>query len=296
MNNYESFYNLFEDFGKTVTFLTLGTVAAYAFVCFYVYMPMKKQGDEFNEEDKKKEKSLIETYCSKFKKEYKILELKEISDEFKKDLNNKSVVEETPQGKVIMTYNYKNNEFLFFADTKEITYNILEVVSKKFVITNDCKIIYKEMPASFSNSDSDNSSEYCSDSEDSLNSDCTNNVSNFSNDSDKNEEEKSDQEQEVANSEENDENVKKTESEKETESENNNVFASFKPYNAVINENNMEELGYIIKKDINKYKYGGRLDDYNKKKEERPIMNINFETFKEMLAQNNITIEDKKTS
>ena len=207
------------------------------------------------------------------------------------NLKNISVSEETPQGKVIMFYNFENKEFVFFADTKEITYNILEVVSRKYVVINDCKKIYKVMPNSINDDSSEESSSDESDNESQTESDstnCENSESESINDnsSDRNTDEESNSETQTKL-----ENNKNEEKNKKQD-----VFANFKPYNAVINENNMEELGYIIKKDINKYKYGGRLDDYNKKDEIRPIMNINFETFKEMFSKNKITIDDKKTS
>ena len=243
-------YNLFnflEDFGKTVTCLAFSGVAACVFVCYYVYVPMIEEG----EPEPEKEKSELELFKSKYKKEFRLLKDEEISDEIKKNLSNESIEEVTPQGKVIMVYNHENNEFKFYADTKEISYEILEVVSRKYVVINNCKRLYK---VNYDNEDED-------------------------------EDENSDQSM--------------SDSYTTSDSESNNsksVFATFKPYNAPINEANMEDMGYNIKKDINRYKYVGRLEDFNIKDDARPTVNINFETFKKMFASNNIITNDKKSS
>ena len=69
MTNYESFYNFFEDLSKSISYVAFGTAVAYVFVCYYVYIPMRDQGENY-EDSEKKEKSSIEIYNRKFKKEF----------------------------------------------------------------------------------------------------------------------------------------------------------------------------------------------------------------------------------
>ena len=264
-------YNLFnflEDFGKTVTCLAFSGVVACVFVCYYVYVPMIEE----SEPEPEKEKSELELFKSKYKKEFRLLKDEEIPDQIKINLSNESIEEVTPQGKVIMVYNHENNEFKFYADTKEISYEILEVVSRKYVVINNCKRLYK---VNYEDEDEDeNSNQSGSDSYSTSDSE-----SNTSKSSDGETEEESQDEEE----------------DKERK-ESKSVFATFKPYNAPINETNMEDMGYNIKKDINRYKYVGRLEDFNIKDDARTTVNINFETFKKMFASNNIITNDKKSS
>lgn len=56
---------------------------------------------------------------------------------------NNILIEQTPIGNVIMTYNSDKARFEFYAD-KTIPYRFLETVARKYVITFKCKSIYVE--------------------------------------------------------------------------------------------------------------------------------------------------------
>ena len=67
----------------------------------------------------------------------------EATDDGDKIVNEKSVVyENTPKGSVILKYNYEDEIFEYWSDSKTLTYKELEVVSRKYVTVFCCKNIY----------------------------------------------------------------------------------------------------------------------------------------------------------
>ncbi len=55
--------------------------------------------------------------------------------------NNTFVLENTPSGNVIMSYNQDENVFYYYCN-KQISNDFLETVARKYVIQNNCKHIY----------------------------------------------------------------------------------------------------------------------------------------------------------
>ena len=55
---------------------------------------------------------------------------------------NTSVIENTPDGLVIMLYNGDREGFEYWCDNKNIKFNYLETVARKFVIMNFCTSLY----------------------------------------------------------------------------------------------------------------------------------------------------------
>jgi len=55
---------------------------------------------------------------------------------------NTSVIENTPDGLVIMLYNGEREGFEYWCDNKNIKFNYLETVARKFVIMNFCTNLY----------------------------------------------------------------------------------------------------------------------------------------------------------
>ena len=55
---------------------------------------------------------------------------------------NGSIEETTPAGSVIMVYNKDEEQFEYYSD-REIPYRFLEVVARKYVLTYNCKELYK---------------------------------------------------------------------------------------------------------------------------------------------------------
>ena len=78
-----------------------------------------------------------EFFESNFLKEFDNLEEKDIENfDFIKD---KYVIQKTPDGLVYMGLNSDNESFYYYCDYKNIKYQYLEVVARKFVIENNCK-------------------------------------------------------------------------------------------------------------------------------------------------------------
>jgi hypothetical protein len=63
-----------------------------------------------------------------------------------KDETNKSniVMEHTPDGNVVMRYNKKDEGFEYWCDSKNIKYDYLDTVSRKYCLSYDCLGIYKD--------------------------------------------------------------------------------------------------------------------------------------------------------
>tara|TARA_Y100000591_G_C21822921_1_gene694754 strand:+ start:432 stop:1211 length:780 start_codon:yes stop_codon:yes gene_type:complete len=78
-----------------------------------------------------------EYFNSKFLEKYDQLEDKIIQDF--SYLSDKVVYENSPNGLVILGYNHELKGFYYYSDYKDIPYNFLDVISRKFVIENDCK-------------------------------------------------------------------------------------------------------------------------------------------------------------
>jgi len=55
---------------------------------------------------------------------------------------NTTIIEHTPDGSVIMSYNYDNEGFEYWVDNKNIKYDYLETVARKFVKMNFCSDLY----------------------------------------------------------------------------------------------------------------------------------------------------------
>lgn len=61
-----------------------------------------------------------------------------------KKLQNTFVMENTPMGNVILTFNVEKDHFEYYSDNT-IPYRFLETVARKFAIINNCKTIYIDM-------------------------------------------------------------------------------------------------------------------------------------------------------
>jgi hypothetical protein len=92
-----------------------------------VLLSEKSKELELNNEDNCKEKAAEYVFNEKIK-----------------NLQNSYVMENTPLGNVIMTFNSIKNHFEYYSDST-IPYRYLEIVARKFVITFKCKQIFVNM-------------------------------------------------------------------------------------------------------------------------------------------------------
>jgi len=81
---------------------------------------------------------------SKNEENYKEQAADYVFNEKIKNLQNSYVMENTPLGNVIMTFNSSKNHFEYYSDST-IPYRYLEIVARKFVITFKCKQIFINM-------------------------------------------------------------------------------------------------------------------------------------------------------
>ena len=158
-----------------------------------------------------------------------------------KEFRENNVHLETPNGEVIMFYDYENEAFHYYSDSKTHTFKALETVARKYALNYDCKALYHDMDKELEELKEKNESEI------------------------KEEAEKTEAE--------------KTEAEEESDSGGWNPFASFKNYKT----ENKEKKKPEIKKKINKFKYLGRLEDYNKSNTEdkkQEFVEIDYSSYK----------------
>ena len=162
-------------------------------------------------------------------------------DELKK-LRENIVHLETPNGEVIMFYDYENEAFHYYSDSKTHTFKALETVARKYALNYDCKALYHDMDKEL-------------------------------------EELKEKAEAEKAEAEKAEAEKAEAEALEESDSGGWSPFASFKNYKTEIKENKKLK----IKKKINKFKYLGRLEEYNKndmEEKKQEFIEINYSSFK----------------
>lgn len=99
--------------------------------------------DEEDEEDeeKKPEKKVELPYEKKYLDKLLSLGIKKWTEDDLDHLQNTYVIEKTPVGNVLMYWNNKKKSFTYYADAT-IPYRYLEVVSRKYVVMNNCREIY----------------------------------------------------------------------------------------------------------------------------------------------------------
>jgi hypothetical protein len=85
-----------------------------------------------------------EKYEDKYLEIYKKTETVFCSDEKIEGLKNMILMENTPLGNVIMYYDKSRETFIYYSDSN-IPYRYLEVISRKYVVMNNCKQIHVDM-------------------------------------------------------------------------------------------------------------------------------------------------------
>ena len=87
---------------------------------------------------------LLRYFVTKYLEDYKALDREVIDEETIKALSNMLLLEETPLGIVKMYYSHDNESFIYWSE-RQVPYKVLESVSRKYVIDNDCKSIHYDM-------------------------------------------------------------------------------------------------------------------------------------------------------
>ena len=84
-------------------------------------------------------------YEDKYDKEFYDLERKELTEAKKEELKNNYVRDTTPNGEIIMYYDFETSSFKYYFNNKNaITYPELEAVAKLFTVKNNCRYLFIE--------------------------------------------------------------------------------------------------------------------------------------------------------
>uniref|UniRef100_A0A6C0HC05 Uncharacterized protein n=1 Tax=viral metagenome TaxID=1070528 RepID=A0A6C0HC05_9ZZZZ len=101
-----------------------------------------------NSETEEIQEAIIEKIPEKYEDKYLDIYRKTdsviCSDEKIEGLKNMILMENTPLGNVIMYYDKSRETFIYYSDSN-IPYRYLEVISRKYVVMNDCKQIHIDM-------------------------------------------------------------------------------------------------------------------------------------------------------
>jgi hypothetical protein len=134
-----SVYDMFTTFFTVFGALTSGIVLGFTVVSYMVYDKDYKYEEDEDEGE--------EEYCFKFFDELESLPERELAKQELEELRLNTIEEETPEGKVIMSYNSDTESFWYYADSKSIPYSSLDAVARLYAVTYNCKNIcvnYKE--------------------------------------------------------------------------------------------------------------------------------------------------------
>ena len=189
----------------------------------------------------------------------------ELTEEFVNNLSLNTITETTPRGDVLMYYSSKLESFVYHSHTKEIPYNYLETVARKYVIEYNCKKLYID-----------------------IRKECEKGVTKYK--EIKAKEEKALKDEKDGKFDDTKENKKKQ------------IFANLKTYNRKGEVNNKQkDKIYILKEHANRYSYRGKIEEYSettiescldkkvldnlvdkRSEEEKNMNNIDFASFKKM--------------
>jgi hypothetical protein len=255
------YLNLFY-FALTSVFLLLsGTIISSMIISYYMFnvptIGLEDKNDEDCDESSDDSDDDEMPYEHKYVNEFEELIASNLvmwSDQEKSNLSKLIIMDTTPNGDVVMSYEYdkddeERSKFVYYSDSKTIPYKYLDTVARKFVYAHKCPNIYvfirdeliKEMKRI--------------------------------------EDEKIRQEERAKMGENETQNSKKTD----------NVFASFKNYKTS-NSNNTSIKKRHILVTKNKYKHLGTIEDYNKSlltsEEKKEVKPVSFSEFKKMNIYN----------
>ena len=188
----------------------------------------------------------------------------ELTEEFVNNLSLNTITETTPRGDVLMYYSSKLGTFVYHSHTKEIPYNYLETVARKYVIEYNCKKLYIDIRKEYEKG-----------------------VKKY---------------KEIKAKEEEDNNAADGGVDETKENKKKQIFANFKTYNRKGEvHNKQKDKIYILKEQANRYSYRGKIEEYSEAKvescldkkvlenmgdkrseEEKRVNDIDFASFKKM--------------
>jgi len=135
----ESIYTYFTYYIKNIVMffgIILTSFAGAVIVVSHTLLKnVKKEYKQIYEFDSEEE----DNFCCEFLDEYFEKEERKLEEEDFKNLENKFVYLDTPDGFVVMGYEKEKEAFFYYCDFKDVAYYYLDVVARKFVVSYDCK-------------------------------------------------------------------------------------------------------------------------------------------------------------
>ena len=127
-------YDITENIKNPLNGIIILVYMGYFFGLIFLINYSNKQVKEIEPEKEK----------NKYLDEYNNLELNDIKDDRLKEIENSYVEEETEKYGIIRMY-YKEGFIYYTSERKNVPYVILDMVARKFVINNNCKILHVDI-------------------------------------------------------------------------------------------------------------------------------------------------------
>jgi len=110
--------------------------------------PLQIENNNINDANTHTKLNINLKYEEKYIKELQLLSIFELEEKTIKELNNTFVMEMTPLGNVLMTYDFKRESFTYYSDNT-IPYRFLETIARKYVKQFNCKILFIDLAEEF---------------------------------------------------------------------------------------------------------------------------------------------------
>ena len=121
---------------NTMNKILITSLVSIASITLTSWLIGKYLMDEYKEEEIQEEPEKL------FEDKYSLKNMEYDLSRNNKVTKNTSVLENTPNGVVIMRYNEDREGFEYWSDTKNVKFDYLETVARKFVIMNFCTNLY----------------------------------------------------------------------------------------------------------------------------------------------------------
>lgn len=241
-----SFLTFFVDF-----FIMRGIVPVKSLWASIRSAESRRAGTQTAEDIAPEEIDEKETFISQYFEELDELEEDELNEVDKLYISESILRENTPDGDVVMTYNFKSETFDYYTDRNGyISYDTLDTLARLFAIRFKCKIL------------------------------CVNYRKEF---------EKG--EKQMQRDIEQDKQAEMEANNSAQPPQKNNLFVAYKHYNRKLGSGGVGKKYCVMTENSNKFKYRGKLEEYetNKEKEKEqekermlPNINISYNEYKEM--------------
>ena len=116
-----------------------------------IFLRRLREKEDYDSSDSEDEDEREGNYTDRYYKEFEALEMCQLTTSELLDLNTKIVREQVAENvEVILTFDKVSETFWYYTDhLKEVSYDILETVARKFAIEYDCKPICLQAQEAF---------------------------------------------------------------------------------------------------------------------------------------------------